>query len=188
MEFLKIRSAVLALSVMSMCGCLGQSRPLIREYFDETTAATIREVTEPWLFVRERPEAAVNAGDYVSLAGFDVNRSGEHRTYLVVRAWSTIDRTVWREFAAPELQIIADGRVLTPKFIHADPKSIGLGTLQKERRGLRRWIYAVDAEPCGFLSNALRVQISLRQAGRVVMLTPANNGGDGLSQVCVEKG
>ncbi|HEU4601793.1 MAG TPA: hypothetical protein VFS24_07485, partial [Steroidobacteraceae bacterium] len=176
MEFLKIGFAVAALVAMSMCGCVGQSRPLIREYFDETTAATIREVTEPWLFVRERPEAAVNAGDYVSLAGFDVNRSGEHRTYLIVRAWSTIDRAVWRAFAAPALQIIADGRVLTPELIDADPRSIGLGTLQKERRGLHRWIYAVDAEPCGFISHALHVQVSLRHADRVVTLTQANKG------------
>jgi hypothetical protein len=185
MEFLRMRKLIIAFAAAIIAGCASQQHALTREYFDETTAATISEVVQPWIFVRERPEAAVNAGDYVSVSGVDVNRSGDHRLYLIVRAWSTIDREVWNRFASPTLDFSADGRVITPKLVESQPESIGLN-LGNDKRGtndkpgLRRWVYAIDPEQCVFLSRASQVRIAMRTGDAGVSLAPASTGGEAL--------
>jgi hypothetical protein len=182
MEFLRTSKCVFVLC-LAISACASQRHDLIREHFDEATAATITEVIEPWTFMRERPEAAVNAADYISLTAVDVNRVGDHRLYLVAQAWSTIDREVWRGFDSPDLQIFADGRALSLKLVQPDPNLIGFGSLTRDKPGRPRWIYTVNAEQCAFLAHASQVRLSLKSGNATVILDPTNAGGAALSEL-----
>lgn len=65
----------------------------VHEYLDSQTAATVRTTFKPFVYAHEFPQFAANARDYLSIAAVDVDRSGDHRYYVVAVSWSTID---WR--------------------------------------------------------------------------------------------
>ena len=85
---------------------------LVREYLDEKTAATITVTSASMIFARERPELAVNARDYISLAALEVNRAGTRSYYWFAYVWSTIDRRDDTPLLieSDELVLMADGR------------------------------------------------------------------------------
>lgn len=86
-----------------------------QEFTDTRTALTIIGAAEPLVVSHEEPSLAVNARDYLSLGAIEVNRLGDYEHYLVVVAWSTIDRGRIRGMSSqpvvPErLQLRLDGR------------------------------------------------------------------------------
>lgn len=89
-----LRSVVVAwilAATVVLGACTGTATSVApREYLDETTAATISIVSDTMVFACERPELAVHARDYVTLAAVDVNRAGQHALYLVGYRWSTL--------------------------------------------------------------------------------------------------
>ena len=64
----------------------------VHQYLDEQTAITIRVVGAPFIYSREAPELAANVRDYLSLGAVELNNMGARKYYLVLVAWSTIDR------------------------------------------------------------------------------------------------
>ena len=103
-----IVAAIAALSPVSSLGDGG-----VREYLDETTAATIVVASEPLVFARERTELAVNARDYVSLVPVEINRAGARTCYWFAYVWSTIDRRGINDplvNTGDEFVLMADGR------------------------------------------------------------------------------
>lgn len=86
-----------------------------QEFTDTRTGLTVTGAAEPLVVSHEEPSLAVNARDYLSLGVIEVNRMGDYEHYLVVVAWSTIDRGRIRGMSAqpavPEhLQLRLDGR------------------------------------------------------------------------------
>jgi len=83
-----------------------------REYLDAQTAATVTVGGPALVFARARPDLAVHARDYLTLAPVDVNRAGVHAQYFVVYAWSTIDKRSLAEEpgTTSRFELIADGR------------------------------------------------------------------------------
>jgi len=63
-----------------------------QEFTDTRSAVTVTGAAEPLVVSHEEPSLAVNARDYLSLGAIEVNRMGDYEHYLVVVAWSTIDR------------------------------------------------------------------------------------------------
>jgi hypothetical protein len=82
-----MRLLALALS-FGLVACATTHSTTPREYLDEQTAATIKVVSDPWIFTRERTSSAVDTHDYLNIYAIDVNRMGDHRQYLaVLKAW-----------------------------------------------------------------------------------------------------
>lgn len=79
----------------------GCAAPQTRQWLDSQTAVTITAQPEPVVLAREDFPAGVNVRDYAELGLFDVNRSGEHRRYVSLVLWSTVDRNV-QELAAQD--------------------------------------------------------------------------------------
>jgi hypothetical protein len=81
---------LLALVVsFGLAACATPHSTTPREYLDEQTAATIKVVSDPWIFTRERSSSAVDTHDYLNIYAIDVNRMGNHRQYLaVLKAWA----------------------------------------------------------------------------------------------------
>lgn len=63
-----------------------------QEFTDTRSAVTVIGAAEPFVVSHEEPALAVNARDYLSLGVIEVNRMGDYEHYVVVVAWSTIDR------------------------------------------------------------------------------------------------
>ena len=116
--------AVLAvLVIMSGCSMLRSSdAPATdtsldpQEFTDTRSAVTVTGAAEPLVVSHEEPSLAVNARDYLSLGVIEVNRMGDYEHYLVVVAWSTIDRGRIRGMSSrPEvsdhLVLRTDGRM-----------------------------------------------------------------------------
>jgi hypothetical protein len=82
-----MRLLALALS-LGLVACATPHSTTPREYLDEQTAATIKVVSDPWIFTPERTSSAVDTHDYLNIYAIDVNRMGDHRQYLaVLKAW-----------------------------------------------------------------------------------------------------
>lgn len=86
-----------------------------QEFTDTRTALTVIGAAEPLVVSHEEPSLAVNARDYLSLGAIEVNRMGDYEHYLVVVAWSTIDRGRIRGMSSQpvvpdQLQLRLDGR------------------------------------------------------------------------------
>jgi hypothetical protein len=134
-------------------------------YLDSLTAATITVSAEPWVFARERPDIAVNVRDYLSLYALEVNRSGERRTYLLVRVWSTVNPADGPPEDPVILDIAADDRVLSVQPVSAEPRTFGVGEPIADPRSERErtWYYPVDPEVLTYISAAQRVSATLRR-------------------------
>jgi hypothetical protein len=87
---------LLCCSVAAACATPHSTTP--REYLDEQTAATIKVVSDPWIFTRERTSSAVDTHDYLNIYAIDVNRMGDHKQYLAVLK-------AWPDGASPVLQL-----------------------------------------------------------------------------------
>src|SRR4051812_33031709 len=88
--FLGFSMRLLALAVsLGLVACATPHSATPREYLDEQTAATIKVVSDPWIFTPERTSSAVDTHDYLNVYAIDVNRMGDHRQYLaVLKAWA----------------------------------------------------------------------------------------------------
>jgi hypothetical protein len=122
-----LRSSLIigAASVLAV-GCA--SDYAIRQYLDNTTAATIT-VGVGTTFAQARPEIAANLRDYIDVTPIEVNRGGRRALYLVCQFWSTIDRrTSTSPFASKaQLSIVADGRVIALKSTDKTLRDAGIG-------------------------------------------------------------
>ncbi|MBV8742852.1 MAG: hypothetical protein JOZ12_13770, partial [Sinobacteraceae bacterium] len=80
----------MALSFLGGCAA-GPAANHPQEYLDKQTAATISVVDKPLVFARDRPERAVHARDYATIAAAAVNMQGKTDYVLIAYFWSTLD-------------------------------------------------------------------------------------------------
>jgi hypothetical protein len=87
-------TATLLLLLCSACAHTAPpaDKTLITEYLDPQTAMTVRVVAEPFIYGRDVPELAVNARDFLSMGPVALDNMGQHRFFLALISWSTIDR------------------------------------------------------------------------------------------------
>lgn len=123
-------------------GCAFQATVTPREYLDEQTAATITVVAEPWVFNREYDGAQ---RDFINLYAIDVNRMGDHRTYLVVANYWP-DRAL--QDMRPVLEISTGDLSLSLRAFDGEPRQIGVGGAldPKIPRSAQYWFYPIDTE------------------------------------------
>jgi hypothetical protein len=113
-----------ALAGVILAGCAHRDDLTEREYLDERTAATVT-VGRPLVLACDRSDLGVNARDYVTLVGVDVNRAGQHATYVVGYAWSTLDKRGVDE-GDVDYTLVADDRVLALEPMSGSFQSLGM--------------------------------------------------------------
>jgi hypothetical protein len=160
-----MRSSIL-LALIFLAAACGHA-PRVREYLDESTAATITASEQGWIFARERSDLAVHARDYITITPVLVNRGGTRVMYLYCQLWSTID---WRRdkslvAAKNELALLADDRRL-PLISAADTlRQLGFGhspvDTSSQTEDLR--VVRIDADFLRFMVNASQLRIAVSQ-------------------------
>src|ERR1700730_13570955 len=133
------------------------------EYLDQTTAATISVVAKPLVFARERPELAVHARDYVTIAAASVNRGGTIEYYMFAYLWSTLDdrNRNAAPHAADNLTIAADDRRINPQLAGHSSQEAGVGSAIRAPPG-RHWtlnVYRTDVATLGFIAEARHLAV-----------------------------
>lgn len=162
-----MRSVILIFLILLTAAC--SHAPAVREYLDESTAATITVGEEGWIFARERSDLAVHARDYITMTPVLVNRSGARAMYLYCQLWSTIDRRGDNALvsAKSNLALLADDRRLELTIGAGAARQLGFGhspvgkTSQTE--DLR--IVRIDAEFLRFMTNASQLRIVISHEG-----------------------
>lgn len=158
-----IASAMLCALAVFVGACASVSSAEPRQYLDKTTAATITTVDAPWILMRERPQVAVNLRDYLSIYALDVNRTGQHRCYLLVQEWSTIGDIAARAAQASEIAIHADGRRIQLHAAREEARDLGIGdSIAPDRgRGSHLLYYPVSRDVLEFVSTAENVTVQV---------------------------
>lgn len=151
--------AIFVASVMLMLAACATERVITpREYLDETTAATITIVADPWIFNRKDAPPQL---DFVHLYAIDVNRMGEHRKYLaVVKYWPAADLP---SDARPKLVVQLPEREIALDPIEADGRELGIGEpIDKSApRTARSWFYPLDKEHLEAVGRARELSVAL---------------------------
>jgi hypothetical protein len=134
----------------------------VREYTDESTAATITVADESLVFARERTDLAVNARDYLSLAPIEINRAGKRSYFWLAYVWSTIDRRAGEPFslAQDEFVLIADGRPinLVRDSLPLRQHGVEKDPLPPPVRNATLMLLAADPEIFNFVAAADRIE------------------------------
>jgi hypothetical protein len=133
------------------------------EYLDQTTAATVSVVAKPLVFARERPELAVHARDYVTIAAAAVNRGGTIEYYMFAYLWSTLDdRNRNAVLPGPgNLTIEADDRRINPRLAGHSSQEAGVGSAVRAPPG-HHWtlnVYRTDLATLGFIAEARHLAV-----------------------------
>jgi hypothetical protein len=147
----------------------------VREYVDETTAASITASTRALIFARERTDLAVNARDYITLVPVEINRSGKRACFWSGYLWSTIDRRKRESWLAKgdELVLLADGRPMPLRNSTTTLRDQGVAepiTPSPARRAIAV-LFAVNPEEIAYVSHASQVRIELLHAGTTETFT-----------------
>jgi hypothetical protein len=145
-----IRTVLVSLLVLTATACTTARPVQPREYLDETTAATITVVAEPWIFTR----ANVTPGlDCFNLYAVDVNTQGDHKKYIVVvHYWP---EQIIASGVSPKLELRGGERELTLEALEKEPRSFGVAEpIDKTAPpSAKYWFYPVDK---GNLDNIAR--------------------------------
>jgi hypothetical protein len=154
---------------------LGQSSPSssaddsVREYLDETTAATITVTTEPLIFARERTDLAVNARDYIILAPIEVNQAGSRTYYWFAYIWSTIDKRNDEPSALSDDQfvLLADDRPIVLRRDTRSARQLGIAKspIEAPGRGAVAMVFSGEPEAFDYVAQSSELQMQRVRAG-----------------------
>lgn len=137
----------------------------VREYVDETTAASITASSTSLVFARENTDLAANARDYITLVPVEINTSGKRAYFWSGYLWSTIDRRT-RQSWLPEganLVLLADGR---PIPLHRSGRALKdhgaeAPITPPPVRSAMAVLFATSPEEIAYVARASEVRIEL---------------------------
>jgi hypothetical protein len=175
------------LAATTLVACAGPRPIAPKEYLDEQTAATIRVVADPWIFVRDR-SAADAERDFLNLYAIDVNRMGEHRQYIAVLQWSP---PLQSEGVVPTLELRAGERAITLQPAGESPRQLGIAQpVAQSYSSAKWWYFPVEKEAltaiarahdlqAAFVLNDTRIPYTIWRDGRAELaeLTEVLDGG-----------
>jgi hypothetical protein len=129
-----VRRALPVIVALLVGGCAHGPAPAepskITEYLDPQTAMTVRVVAEPFVYGRDVPELAANARDYLSIGAVALDNMGQHRFFVALVSWSTIDRarSATATPSLPErLEWTVGSRSLERPVTSHHPRELGAG-------------------------------------------------------------
>lgn len=89
----RIRLPLIAVLLALLAACAWSPSTLTREYLDTGTGVTVTASRVPLILYRDNPAAAAYARNVLHVGPVEVNRSGEHRYFLWVGIWNTLQST-----------------------------------------------------------------------------------------------
>jgi hypothetical protein len=154
-------------AILGSGGCASAPPAEPREYLDESTAATVTLAGRSIVFALERPDLGVNARDYVTLTGVDVNTSGLHVSHVIGYAWSTLDKRSADGDAQATYELVVDDRVLPLTVMTAGFRSLGLATppLQPPSRSAVPLAAKVSREALALYVDSPTARVVRQRAG-----------------------
>lgn len=174
-------ASCLVLLHLGLAGCATRTvEP--REYLDETTAATITVVAEPWIFASQRSNGSTQERDFLSLYAIDVNRMGQHRQYFAVLHW-------WPSGIgpqqAPRLMLQTEDKSLSLEATRDDPRSLGISQpLTQASIGEGQWWYfPVDKQLLATVAAARDLRASYAIDGQQTAYTIWRDGREELTEL-----
>lgn len=170
---MNVRSVfLLMLSVPAVAGAPSGTR----QYLDTETVATITVAMEPSVFARERPDLAVNARDYLSLAPLEVDKAGQRQYYWCAYIWSTIDRHDAQPWLSngDQIVLVADARPIPLHVATRSPREIGIANdpLRRPGRHAVLRLLMADLETIGYAARADELHIELISDGTAERIAP----------------
>ncbi len=84
---MKRKTILFLVSLLAACS----SAPVVQEFFDSESSVIVNYSDTPIVFYVDRSGRAAFARDFVNVGPIQVNRMGEHRYYLWLGIWTTID-------------------------------------------------------------------------------------------------
>jgi hypothetical protein len=159
--------ALAAASGLVGCASTPPAEPL--EYLDETTAATVTVSGSAVVFALERPDLGVNARDYVTLTGVDVNTSGKHVSHVIGYAWSTLDKRDADSDAKATYELIVDDRTVPLTVLPEGFRPLGIAQspLQPPSRHAVALAANVSPEALALYVDAPTARVVRQRAGVV---------------------
>ena len=156
------RLAGLAIAVGASAVLAAGNQPL--EYLDEQTGSTITVVGRPLVFTHEVPGSAHSAGDYVTLAGAAVDRSGDITYVLIVYFWSAAASAV------ESLTLQADGSSIQLILRSTSAREVGIGMpVHKPPFGAGTpYIYATDIPTLRLIAESHRLTLRIPRQDKVL--------------------
>jgi hypothetical protein len=143
--------------------------PGVREYVDETTAASITVTLNGLVFARERTDLAVNARDYITLAPIEVNRTGKRRYFWTGYVWSTIDRRGREPLLATgdRFILMADGRPIELQAEGNSLRDTGISEppIPRPVRVASPMLFRADPDVIAYVGHAADLHVELVRAG-----------------------
>jgi hypothetical protein len=162
------RALPATLALLALLACASTSGDL-RQYLDETTAATVTVASRPIVFARERADLAVNARDYLTLIAVDINRAGHHAIYWFGYLWSTIDHRQAEAYSlkADQILLVADDREVELKRSSVDPHDVGLDRppIERPARAALTILVETDAETLRFIGAVTSLRAVVQTSG-----------------------
>ena len=124
---LTCRSSVPGLTLLFVVSSCGISAPLIQDTLDPVTGVTITHARVPLVFYRDSSSRAAHARDFINMGPIQVNRMGQHRYFLWLGVWNTMqDRHLPEMLDGFESIIVfADGEPLPLTVAGWTPDAIG---------------------------------------------------------------
>jgi hypothetical protein len=161
-----LRLAVIC-AALGTGACASAPPPEPREYLDESTAATVTVAGCAVVFALERPDLGVNARDYVTLTGVDVNTSGRHVSHVIGYAWSTLDKRGVDGDDQATYELVVEDRVLPLTVMTAGFRSLGLAAppVQPPSRSAVPLAAKVSRETLALYVDAPSARVVRQRAG-----------------------
>jgi hypothetical protein len=163
LSFRKLASALASLVLLfTVVGC-GTSTPVIQDRLDPTTGVTITHVDSPMVFYHDGSSRAAYAYDFVNMGPIQVNRMGQHRYYLWLGIWGTMQDTNAGESldGFDSIVIYADGEPLQLSLSGRAPNAIGASdsVYLKPTASPADGYYEVTADQLRFIARASDVRL-----------------------------
>ena len=166
---------MLALALAGMPSGAPTADESVRQYLDETTAATVTVASEALIFARERTDLAVNARDYISLTAIEVNRSGKRACFWYGYFWTTIDQHGGDPIVSGDdrIVLIADGRPILLRRSGASPRQLGIAAPPTSApvRTAIAIMFPVDPEILSYVSEAGDLEVQIDRTGLTEQFT-----------------
>ena len=160
---LRYRNKIFSLTLLFVLSSCGSSAPLIKDKLDPMTGVTITHAEVPLVFYRDRSARAAFARDFVNMGPIQVNRMGQHRYFLWLGIWNTMqDSHLSDEINSFESIIVfADGEPLQLSLAGWTPNAIGASesVYVKPVASLAEAYYEVTIDQLRFIAAASDVRL-----------------------------
>lgn len=124
---------------------------------DEHTGDTLFVVRRALILARARTDVAANVRDYITLVALIEDKAGRYSSWLVAYRWSTVDPRISEENSLTDgqLELVADGRVITFRPSAQPPASVEQGDLLLAPPArAQSFAYSVDTSTLRYLASA----------------------------------